>query len=100
MPDSPGHKKPKSATALRSAAKSLREQALALGKEAHGHGQAGTKLEADARKMVEKLDAILADGGREDAEVPGILGDAMLDLMFVLQGGEGPTSLQLGSEIS
>jgi len=100
MPDSPRSAKPKSAAALRAAATALRAEALALGKAAHEHAKDSAKLEADARKMIARLDEIIADGGREDAEVPSILGDAMLDLMFVLEGGEGPTSLQLGSQIS
>ena len=92
--------KPKSAAALRTAATRLRAEALALGKVAHAHAKDQAKLDDQARAMIARLDAIIAEGGREDAEVPSILGDAMLDLMFVLEGGTGPASLQLGSQIS
>lgn len=100
MPNAEGTGESKQSHALRAAAHALRDEALALGKAAHALRGDQASLENRARQLVETLDQIIAEGGREDAEVPSILGDAMLDLMFVLQGGEGPTSLQLGSQIS
>ncbi len=93
-------KKTKTSSQLRSAATALRQEALELGKTAHAHAVEQSKLDTRARELIDELDALLAEGGREDERVPSILGDAMLELMFVLEGGEGPKSLQLGSQLS
>ena len=69
-----------------------------------GRAIAAGKLEEPERtrraaEFTSCFNELRAEPGRDDPEVQRILGDVHLDLEFIRQGGQAPSSLRLGREV-
>lgn len=55
----------------------------------------GAELATEAASLSDRFEEIINDPGRDDADIAGLLGDLDLDLEYLFQEGNAPTSLRL-----
>ncbi len=82
-----------------SEAERLNAEAFALGKQAAAPGGDKTALEKQAQVLLDQIKQALAQPTGKEAEANRLLSDALLDAMFALQGGVGPSSIRLGLQL-
>ena len=87
------------APAYASEAERLNSEALNLGKQAAAPHSDKAAIAKQARLLLEEIHRALAQPSGQEPEANRLLSDAMLDTMFALQGGVGPSSIRLAHQL-
>ena len=82
-----------------SEAERLNGEAFALGKQAAAADGDNAAIEKQAKALLDQIKKALALPSGKEAEANRLLSDALLDTMFALQGGVGPSSIRLGHQL-
>jgi hypothetical protein len=82
-----------------SEAERLNAEAFSLGQKVVEPNSDKAALKSQAQALREQIIKALAQPSGKESEANRLLSDAMLDAMFVLQGGVGPSSIRLGHHL-
>lgn len=83
-----------------SEAERLNAEAFTLGQQAAVPNSDKAAIRSSALALRERIIAALANPAGQETQANRLLSDAMLDALFAMQGGAGPSSLRLGQHLS